>query len=173
MDHAADLGGVPGRVAIAGESAAGNLATTTCLEFRDHGWSMPVHQLLVYPVVDHMFDTQSYREHAEAKPLSRATMVWFWDQYAPDGRMRAEPHASPLGADLRGLPPATIVAAEVDPLTSEGQAYAEKLRAAGVTVDYRLFDGVTHEFFGMGAVVDQARAAVEFAATDLRKALGG
>ena len=172
MDHAADLGGAPGRVAIAGESAGGNLATTTCLEFRDHGWPMPVHQLLVYPVVDHRFDTPSYREHAAAKPLNRAMMAWFWDQYAPDEQLRAEPQASPLGADLRGLPPVTIVAAEIDPLASEGQAYAEKLRAAGVTVNYRMYEGVTHEFFGMGAVVDAARTAVEFAAMDLRKALG-
>lgn len=86
--------------------------------------------------------------------------------------MRVEPHASPLGADLHGLPPVTIVAAEIDPLASEGQAYAAKLRAAGVTVNYRVCEGVAQEFFGMGAVVDEARTAVEFAAMDLRKALG-
>lgn len=170
MEHAQELGGDPGRVAIAGESAGGNLATTTCLEFVEQGWTTPIHQLLVYPVVDASFDTTSYREHAEAKPLNREMMLWFWDNYVPDATMRGEPHATPLHADLAGLPPTTIVLAEIDPLCSEGEAYAERLRAAGIKVNLRRFDGVTHEFFGMGAVVDLAKDAVEFAAADLRRA---
>jgi len=172
MAHASELGGDPARVAIAGESAGGNLATTTCLELRDRGWPLPVHQLLVYPVVDASFDTPSYREHATAKPLGRELMQWFWDQYAPDSALRAEPHASPLRTDLAGLPPATIVLAEIDPLRSEGEAYAAKLQAAGVDVDLRLFSGVAHEFFGMGAVLAEAREAVAFAAAGLRRAFG-
>ncbi len=170
MEHAQELGGDPARVAIAGESAGGNLATTTCLEFVEQGWTTPIHQLLVYPVVDASFDTRSYREHAEAKPLNREMMLWFWDNYVPDVPMRGEPHASPLHADLAGLPPTTMILAEIDPLCSEGEAYAERLRAAGIEMNLRRFDGVTHEFFGMGAVVDQAKDAVEFAAADLRRA---
>lgn len=169
MQHATELGGDPARVAIAGESAGGNLATTTCLEFVQQGWPTPIHQLLVYPVVDAAFDTPSYTEHAQAKPLGRDMMMWFWDNYAPDEAMRREWHASPLHADLAGLPPATVVTAEIDPLCSEGEAYAGLLREAGVDVRARRFEGVTHEFFGMGAVVDKAKEAVEFAAAGLRE----
>lgn len=168
MHHAAELGGDPDRVAIAGESAGGNLATTTCLEFVQQGWPTPIHQLLVYPVVDAAFDTPSYVEHAQAKPLNRDMMMWFWDNYVPDTSMRREWHASPLHADLAGLPPATIVLAEIDPLRSEGEAYADRLRDAGVDVRLQRFDGVTHEFFGMGAALDKAKDAVEFAAARLR-----
>lgn len=170
MAHAAEIGGDPDRVAIAGESAGGNLATTTCLEFIKQGWAVPVHQLLVYPVVDAAFDTPSYVENADAKPLGRAMMQWFWDQYAPEAAMRREAHAAPLHADLTGLPPTTVITAEIDPLCSEGEAYADRLRQAGIEVNARRFDGVAHEFFGMGAVVDQAREAVDFGAADLRRA---
>ncbi len=166
--HAADFGGDPSRVAIAGESAGGNLATTTCLEFAKHGWPTPIHELLVYPVVDAAFGTPSYREHVDAKPLNRAMMVWFWDNYAPDPAMRLEAHASPLHADLSGLPPTTIVTAEIDPLCSEGEAYGDRLRAAGVDVNVRRFNGVAHEFFGMGAAVKKAAEAQKFGGQALR-----
>lgn len=169
-ENAAELGGDQNQIAIAGESAGGNLATTTCLEFLKQGWPLPVHQLLVYPVVDAAFDTPSYTQNADAKPLGRDLMQWFWDSYAPDRELRREPHATPLHAELRGLPSATVITAEIDPLCSEGEAYADRLRQAGVEVHARRFDGVAHEFFGMGAVVDQATEAVEFAAADLRRA---
>ncbi|HUQ43895.1 MAG TPA: alpha/beta hydrolase [Candidatus Limnocylindria bacterium] len=169
-DHAAELGGDPDRLAIAGESAGGNLATTTCLEFLKQGWPVPLHQLLVYPVVDADFDTPSYVRHAAAKPLGRDLMQWFWDNYAPDATLRSEPHATPLHADLRGLPPATVITAEIDPLCSEGEMYADRLRSAGVEVAAQRFDGVAHEFFGMGAVVDKARDAVDVGAAGLRRA---
>ena len=172
MANAEKLGGDPARVAIAGESAGGNLATTTCLECIQQGWPVPIHQLLVYPIAGASFDTPSYREHADAKPLSRDMMIWFWDQYVPNEAMRGEPYASPLHADLTGMPPATVVTAEIDPLCSEGEAYADRLRAAGVAVNARRFEGVTHEFFGMAAVVDKAGDAVMFAAGDLRRAFG-
>ena len=170
MAHAAALGGDPDRVAIGGESAGGNLATTTCLEFIKHGWPLPLHQLLVYPVVDADFETPSYVANADAKPLGRELMQWFWDQYAPDPALRREAHATPLHAELSGLPPATVITAEIDPLCSEGEAYAEAMKLAGVEVHARRFSGVAHEFFGMGAVVDQANEAVELGAADLRRA---
>lgn len=170
MAHAADLGGDPERIAIAGESAGGNLATTTCLEFIEQGWPLPIHQLLVYPVVDVNFDSPSYVTHADAKPLGRELMMWFWDHYAPDGALRRESHATPLHAQLGGLPPTTVITAEIDPLCSEGETYAERLHQAGVDVHSRRFEGVAHEFFGMGAVIDKAAEAVEFGAADLRRA---
>lgn len=165
--------GDPRRVAIAGESAGGNLATVACLMARDRGTVMPVHQLLVYPVTNYAFDTPSYQENAEAKPLNAAMMRWFWGYYLPDASQGSNPYASPLQAqDLRGLPPATVITAEIDPLRDEGEAYARRLQDAGNPVVGTRYPGVTHEFFGMRAVLDQAKAAVEVASSQLRMAFG-
>lgn len=170
MRNAGAWGGDTRRVAVAGESAGGNLAAAVCLMARDRRGMMPVHQLLVYPIANYAFNTQSYRENATAKPLNRAMMMWFFRQYLrtpADGR---NPYVSILRANTSNLPPATVVLAEIDPLRSEGAAYAWKLRRSGVPVRYMLYRGVTHEFFGMGAVVDQAKQAVDFAGAGLQKA---
>ncbi|MBC5823390.1 MAG: alpha/beta hydrolase [Candidatus Eremiobacteraeota bacterium] len=174
MKNASKINGEPRTVAVAGESAGGNLATVVALMARDKHQQMPIYQVLVYPVTNYAFDTASYRENVHAKPLNRAMMQWFWKYYLPDSAAGANPYASPLRAkSLSGLPPATIIAAQIDPLLTEGRRYADRLRDAGIRVHYREFYGVTHEFFGMGAVVDEAKAAVSFAATDLHNAAGG
>ena len=167
--NAAVLNGDPKRVAVAGESAGGNMAASIALMAREERFAMPIHQLLVYPVADNDRDTRSYNENANAKPLNAAMMGWF---FAHTLRTPADGDSRWISLvdqrDLAGLPAATIIAAEIDPLRSEGAAYGERLKAAGVAVDYTLYEGVTHEFFGMGAVVDKARRAEEHAAAGLR-----
>lgn len=168
LEHAKEFNGDPTRVAVGGESAGGNLATVVSIMARDKKATMPVHQLLVYPLVDNDMTRPSYVQNAAAKPLNKPMMEWFFKHYAADP---ASAMALPLkNADLKGLPAATIVAAEIDPLASEGKAYADALKKAGVKVDYKLYSGVTHEFFGMGAVVPKAKDAEQFAADGLTKA---
>ncbi len=172
LANAGQYHGDPKKIAIAGESAGGNMATSICIMAKEKGVPMPVHQLLVYPVTNHATDTESYRESEEAKPLSAKGMKWFFGYEFDKPEDGDNPRFSVLRSDLKGLPPATIIAAEIDPLRSEGKAYAEKLQSAGVPVTYKLYPGVTHEFFGMGAVVDEAEDAEMLAATELKKAFG-
>lgn len=168
VDHAREFNGDPTRVAVGGESAGGNLATVVSMMARDRKVALPLHQLLVYPVVDNDMNRPSYKRNANAKPLNKAMMAWFFKHYGGDP---SNPYTLPMkAASLKGLPPATIVAAEIDPLLSEGKAYADKLEKDGVPVSYREYSGVTHEFFGMGAVVPKAKQAEQFAADELKKA---
>ena len=116
-------------------------------------------------------NTPSYQENANAAPLGKADMEWFVSHVFKSKDDTADPRINLVGRnDLEGLPPATVITAQIDPLRSEGQAYAEKLKAAGVTVNARNYDGVTHEFFGMAKVVDKAKDAVDAANADLVKA---
>lgn len=170
MKNAGTMNGDPNKVAVAGESAGGNLATVVSLMSREKKGKMPVHQLLVYPVTDHNFNKPSYIENANAKPLNKAMMPWFWNNYLKSPTEATNQYAVPLKAkSLKGLPPTTIIAAEIDPLRSEGQEYANRLKQAGVPVTYKLYTGVAHEFFGMGAVVDKAKDAISFASAELNK----
>jgi len=178
MKNAAKWGGDPRRVAVFGESAGGNLATDMCIMAKMRGGRMPIHQVLIYPMAQYGdFNTPSYIEQRNAKPLNRAMMKWFYEHNLPaawKGRPGMyHPLVSPLRASLtmlRGLPPATIVSAELDPLRSEGALYADRLRQAGVPTKRVLYAGVTHEFFGMGAVVNKAKSAVNFVAGELKTA---
>lgn len=175
IKNAAQFNGDPARVAFGGESAGGNLATSCCLRARDNGGVLPVHQLLVYPVVDNDTNTGSYQENAQAKPLNKAMMEWFFKNYTPENGTIPGPeyYLLPLKApDLKGLPSATVITAEIDPLRDEGEMYAQRLTEAGVPVEFRRFEGVTHEFFSMGAIVDKAKEANEFAADRLTAAFG-
>lgn len=174
MTNAAQLKGDPRRVAVGGESAGGNLAAVTCLMARDRQGKMPVHQMLIYPITNYAFNTPSYQEIANAKlPLNRPAMQWFWSHYLNNESDGNNPYASPLRAEnLRGLPSATVITADIDPLRSEGQAYAQRLREAGATVRATNYTNVTHEFFGMGAVVNKAKQAVSEAAAGLRSGFG-
>ena len=171
LKNAKSFNGDSTRVAIAGESAGGNMAAAIAMVARDRKVQMPVHQLLVYPVANHAFDTPSYQENTNAKPLGKAGMQWFFGHYLKTTADGDNPRVSILRAgNLKGLPPATIITAQIDPLRSEGEMYANKLKDAGVDVRYQNYDGVTHEFFGMGAVVDKAKQAVQLAGGQLKAA---
>ncbi len=157
-------------ITVGGESAGGNLAGVVCLMARDRAGLMPIYQLLIYPVTDYNFDTSSYRENANAVPLDRDAMKWFFDKYLTSPGEGSNQYISILRGDASKLPPATVITADIDPLRDDGQAYADKLRSAGVPVKSMNYTGVTHEFFGLGRVVDTAKRAERFAAEGLDSA---
>ncbi|MGW2402445.1 alpha/beta hydrolase [Kitasatospora sp. NPDC001664] len=170
--HAAELGIDPTRLAVAGDSAGGNLAAALTLLARTEGGPALRHQLLVYPNTQHGADTPSVREHDDPLLFNRRSVAWYWGHYLADQADGDDPLASPLRADdLSGLPSATVITAEYDPLRDEGEAYAEALRAAGVEVELRRYDGMPHGFFAMAGALDDGRAAQEHAAARLREAL--
>ncbi|MGF1595839.1 MAG: alpha/beta hydrolase [Acidimicrobiales bacterium] len=135
---------------VAGDSAGGNLAAVMAQRVRDRNGPEIALQVLVYPVADADFDRPSYTDAENQLILTREAMMWFWDHYVPDPDRRLESDASPLRAgDLTGLAPAVVLTAEHDVLRDEGEAYAEALAAAGVTVDARRHEGQTHGFFSL------------------------
>ena len=160
-------GGIATKVAVAGESAGGNLATEVALAARDEGLQQPTHQLLIYPVTSSNVSQPSDLEYTSSQlPLNTPALTYYFGLYASPSQAN-DPGVAPIHASLQGLPPATIIAAQDDPLQSDGQAYAAKLEAAGVPVAYQLYSGTTHEFFGLGAVVAKAKAAEQFAGARL------
>lgn len=166
--NASELGGDPRRIAVAGDSAGGNLAAVVALMARDRGGPFLRHQLLVYPVTNRAFDTPSYLENGEGYLLTRAMMEWFWGHYLPRESDAMAPYASPLQAkDLRGLPGAHVITAQYDPLRDEGEAYALRLQEAGVATKHSSFPGMMHGFFSMGDAIDVANRAVAEAAAEL------
>ncbi len=157
--------GISKQVAVAGESAGGNLATEVAIAARNQDLQRPTHQLLIYPVTSSNTNQPSNLLYTSSfLPLNTALLQYFFKFYVADPSQANDPGVAPLHANLRNLPPTTIIAAEEDPLVSDGQAYANKLNAEGNQVVYRLYRGTTHEFFGMGAVVSKARAAEQFGA---------
>jgi acetyl esterase len=171
-ERGAEIGVDGTRIAVAGDSAGGNLAAVVALMARDRGGPRLRHQVLIYPVTDADFETPSYRENADGYLLTRDTMRWFWDHYVPDRAARTSPYAAPLRAEkLVGLPPATVVTAEYDPLRDEGEAYAARLREAGVAVECTRHDGQIHGFVQLLDVFDAARRAVDRIGEVLRTAL--
>jgi acetyl esterase len=171
--HADELNGDAARIAVAGESAGANLAAVVSLLAREQGGPAIALQLLAYPVTDADFDTASYQANAEGYLLTRATMQWFWDQYCPDPASRTEASASPLQAgNLAGVPRALIMTAEYDPLRDEGEAYAAKLDAAGVTVETIRFDGLIHDFLAMSHQLSAAKPGMDKAIAALRDVFG-
>jgi acetyl esterase len=172
-EQGGEIGVDASRIAVGGDSAGGNLTAVVAQMARDRRGPRLAYQLLVYPVTDARFDTASYRDNAEGYFLTTAMMKWFWKKYLADAADALHPYASPLRAkDLAGLPPGLCITAEYDPLRDEGEAYAARLREAGVPVATSRYDGMFHGFFGMGALLDQGRTAVAEAAEALRKALG-
>lgn len=170
---AGELGLDAGRMAVGGDSAGGNLAAALAIAARDEGAQPLKLQLLIYPAVDFNADNDSLRENGEGYVLTRAAMEQFTDWYLPSRLARTDPRASPYyAADHSGLAPAFIQTAEYDPLRDEGRAYAERLTAAGVPVEYRCYEGMIHGFARMGARVDTALTALDDAARALRDALG-
>lgn len=171
VKNCSSINGDPTRIAVAGESAGGNLAAVVSIMARDGNVPMPLHQLLVYPVTSPEQNTPSYEENAQAKPLNRAMMKWFFDQALRSPEDAADWKLTLARVpSLKRLPPATVITAQIDPLRSDGKAYADRLKEAGVPVTYKNYEGVTHEFFGMGAVLPEAREAVALAGTELKKA---
>jgi acetyl esterase len=170
-DHAAELGGDPSRLAVAGDSAGGNLAAVMTLRARDEGSPPLVFQLLVYPATNLAdFDTASHEAFREGYLLSRSFMVLNRGRYLPSEEQRRDPYASPLfDDDLSGLPPALIITAQFDPLRDEGEAYGHRLQAAGVTVTISRYEGVVHGFFGVSAF-RKGRRAVDDAGRVLARA---
>ncbi|MBU3067171.1 alpha/beta hydrolase [Nocardia sp. NEAU-G5] len=164
------------RIAIAGDSVGGNMAIALTLMAKERGDVSFRQQVLFYPVTDANFDTGSYREFATGYFLSREGMQWFWDQYTTDESDRSQITASPLRAsldELGGLPPALVITAENDVLRDEGEAYAAKLRAAGVPVTAARYGGIVHDFVMLNTLHDTnaAKAAVAQAISVLRQAL--
>jgi acetyl esterase len=166
----------PNRIAVAGDSVGGNMsAALTLLAKQRHGPELAA-QVLFYPVTDASFDTGSYHQFATGYFLRRDAMRWFWDQYTTDPAQRAEITASPLRASteqLAGLPPALVITAEADVLRDEGEAYAAKLRAAGVPVVATRYQGIIHDFVMLNALrpTNAAGAAITQATGYLRHAL--
>ncbi len=171
--HAGELGVDPDRLVVMGDSAGGNLAAVVALMSRDRGGPRIAHQVLLYPVTDHDFESGSYRAYGEDHYVTGAAMRWYWDHYAPPPIDRDEPYLSPLRAnDVRSLPPALIVNGECDPLHDEGVAYARRLREAGNTVEQTTYEGMFHGFFSMAASLDGAQVAVRDVVSWLRRQLG-
>ena len=155
------LGGDPGRVVIGGDSAGGNLAAAAALMARDHGAPTIAAQLLVYPMIAADFGTESYRLFGEGFYNSSTALQWYWDQYVPSAGDREHPYASPLHADLRGLPPSVVVIAGHDPLRDEGTAFGDALAAAEVPTVQCRYDGAVHGFMTMPMLDLAQRARVE------------
>ena len=171
FQNAASINVDPSRIAVGGDSAGGNLAAGICLAAKDRGGLPIAFQLLVYPVTAVDFSTGSYKQNADGYLLTMDGMKWYWNHYLSSDADASNPYAAPLAAkDLSGLPPALVITAEFDPLRDEGEAYAKKLRDAGVDAMATRYDGMVHGFFGMSAVLDKGAQAVAEASSALTEA---
>jgi acetyl esterase len=173
VEHADELVIDVTRLAVAGDSAGGNLAAVVALMARDRQGPALRYQLLVYPCTD--MDPSRWPSMSENKNgyfLTTDSMVWFYDQYVPNAADRTNPYASPIySSDLSNLPPAFVITAEFDPLRDEGEAYGKALAAAGVATEIERYDGMIHGFFGMTAMFEQSRTAHAVAAAKVKAAL--
>ncbi len=171
--HAAELGGDPDRLAVAGDSAGGNLAAVVARRARDGGGPAIAFQLLIYPATDLTRSLPSHRENGSGYLLDSEAMTWFLAHYL-DGADARQPDASPLFVDdLSGLPPALVVTAGFDPLRDEGEAYAARLREAGVAATTSRYAGLIHGFYGLDRLFEAARPATAETVEALREALAG
>jgi acetyl esterase len=172
VSRANDLRVDAGRLAVAGDSAGGNLAIGVSRLARERRGARLRYQALIYPVTDAACDNSSWRELGQGYMLSRDWMLWAWECYVPDPAHRGDPLVSPLrAADLAGLPPASVITADHDPLRDEGEAYAARLRDAGVAVTARRYLGVIHGFASLPYATPLANRALGDVAADLRAAL--
>jgi acetyl esterase len=159
------------RLAVAGDSAGANLATATALMARDRGGPALRYQALIYPCIDPGCSSASQKEFATGYMLTREAMLWYWEQYLQSPADAANPLAAPAHANLGGLPPATLISAEFDPLRDEGEDYASRLRSAGVAVLGRRYLGMIHGFVSMPYLTPMANRALADVAADIRTAL--
>lgn len=160
LTHAESLGADPTRIAVAGDSAGGQLAAIIAQEAKRQGWQLPAFQLLIYPWLVPYSDLPSYHDFADAYPLSANIMYWFGDHYFRAEAEKNHPWAAPLNEpDLRGLPQALIFTAGFDPLRDEGERYAQRLTEAGIPVVFRCFENLAHSFSMLGGVVPAAQQA--------------
>jgi acetyl esterase len=173
-DSANLINGDSARIAVGGDSAGGNLAAVVSLMAREKGGPSLMYQVLIYPVTNiSSFDTNSYREHGEGYILTKDSMEYYRRHYIGHEEESQNPYASPLLAqELSGLPPALVITAEFDVLTDEAEAFANRLKQAGVPVMYTCYEGMIHAFFALGAVVDRAREAMDEITAALRSAFG-
>jgi acetyl esterase len=172
LEHADELGLDAARIGVIGDSAGGNLAAAVALRARDEGAPKLAFQALIYPAVEHGWDTASAHENAEGYLLQRESMRWFWDHYVPDKSLVTDWRVSPLlAADHSGLPPAFIATAEYDPLRDDGRAYHAKLHDAGVPSTYVEYEGMIHGFYWMQGIADGARRLHADLAEAIREAL--
>ena len=172
-EHAAEFGIDPSRIAVGGDSAGGNLATVVAMMARDRSGPALKFQLLIYPVTDFTeHATQSERDYGQGYFLDTELMDWFADQYFANEADRHLPYGSPSKAsDLRGLPAAMVITGECDPLCDQGEAYADRLRHAGVAVQLKRYDGMIHPFLSLAGIVDAGRDAIKDSAVAVRQAL--
>ena len=169
-DHAGLLNIDASKIAVGGDSAGGNLAAVVAQMAQDSQEFKLALQVLIYPMTDQSRDYPSYQRNAKGYMLTTAALHWFMDNYIPDLEDRKSPMASPmLRESLSGLPPALIISAEFDPLVDENEAYAERLKAAGVETDYECFAGMIHPFFTLGGVVEDSAKAEALVASALKK----
>jgi acetyl esterase len=174
--HAADFGADGKRIAVAGNSVGGNMTAALALMTKDKNGPKIALQVLFIPATDASVDSNSYHEFGTGRFLARAFMKYGWDLYAPDEKTRNSPYVSPLRAsneELQGLPPALVITAENDPLRDEGEAYARKLKDAGVAVTATRYNGMIHDFVLLNAIHDVAgvQAAIQQANDAIRDAL--
>jgi acetyl esterase len=170
--HASELGGDPDRLAVAGDSAGGNLTAVVSLLARDAGGPPLVYQLMIYPVTDHEFESVSMRENATGYFLEVEGMRWFYGHYLQGDLSQGNDwRVSPMRApDVANLPPAMIITAEFDPLRDQGEAYADRLRDAGVPTISKRYEGMFHGFFAMHAFIEPAETALDDAVRNLKLA---
>jgi acetyl esterase len=170
-ENAASLGINPDKLAVGGDSAGGNLAAVVAQLAKAEGAPKIGFQFLVYPVTDHDYSTQSYSDNADGYLLTKESMVWFWNHYLSHEGDGKHPKASPAKAvDLTGLPPALVLTAEFDPLRDEGEAYAARLRSAGVHVEMTRYPGQIHGFYAIAAM-DDGKKAIAQGASALKRIL--
>jgi acetyl esterase len=171
-EHMTEIAGTVVPLVVMGDSAGGNLSAVVAQKARDAGGPEIASQVLVYPVTDADLDNDTYTDPDNQLLLTRESMVWFWDHYAPDLVSRLNADASPnRAADLTGLAPAIVLTAEHDPLRAEGEAYAERLRDAGVPVELRRFHGQMHGFFTMVGLLPGSAAGIAYVTEQLDRAL--
>lgn len=169
--HARTFGGDPYKLALAGDSAGGNLTATVALMNRDRGGPRLAMQVLIYPVIDPALDTESSRSNGEGFMLTWPSMMWMWSTYLGGTADSDSPYAMPTRAgSLAGLPPAVVITAEYDPLRDEGELYGALLQRAGVRALVRRYDGMLHGFFSMHVLTPVARQAARFVGEELGKA---